>query len=98
MTICTCVCLQPPIMVFCHTEIGLCVHVTVTHQLSAHSFDSICINFNSQRLFVHIDVMQIVVWPAQVNFLAFFCSTQTKQLAQTNIRVVPVVILQKFID
>lgn len=82
MTICTCVCPLPPIMVFCHTEIGICVHVSAVYHRKSSMIGSpaqaISIIFTSQRLFVNIDLMQIFFRLAQVYVYPFLCSTQMK--------------------
>lgn len=64
MTICTRVCLQPPIMVFVTLKQGLgsmfLQFIPVTHQLPAHILGNICINALKIQLFVHIDVMLMI--------------------------------------
>lgn len=82
MTICTRVCLQPPIMVFVTLKQGLVSmflqFIPVTHQLPTHNLGNICINALKLQLFVHIDVMLITYgWHRVLKvFLPSFASTQ----------------------
>lgn len=85
-------------MVFCHTGIGICVHVSAVYHSKSSTIDSlaqaICINFTSQLLFVNIDLMQIFLRLAQVNVYPFLQHTDEARLSETDARVMPVVILK----